>query len=193
MNLYIINRSDRPERLRHAREELRKQNLNAHLFEAIIDKPGWRGCRDSHLQLLEKNKKEVAWMCLEDDALFLGDFHSSVEQAIRELPPDWDLLSLGCSPQEPFKRYSEHLFEMGKAWCTQALIWRNREGGAVEHILKNRERINKIDVFFVEEVYKQFNCFVIFPLLVTQLQFPSDTCLRSDVSTIVKQFNKFCI
>lgn len=193
MNIYVINRPDRPERLVHCREELRKQNLNAHYFEAVIAKPGWSGCATSHLAIMEKNRNEVAYMILEDDVLFLGDYHSAVEEALRELPPDWDMLSLGCSPQEPFERYSDHLFKMGKAWCLHAVIYHNRKGGATEFILNNTYNINKIDVFYSQEVYPKYNCYTIFPILSTQIQYQSDTCKRSDVSTIVKQYAKFCI
>ena len=190
---YLINRSDRPERLRHAHEELSKQNLNVHVFKAIVGRPGWKGCRDSHLQIMEMCRNEETFLVLEDDVVFLGDYHSAVEQAMAELPRDWDCLFLGASPQEPFEVYSEHLFNMGKSFTTHAIIWHNRPNGAVEYILSHRYKINKIDVFFNAEIYPLFNCFLIYPLLVTQKQFKSDTCTRSDVSTIITNYNRFCI
>ena len=155
--------------------------------------PGWKGCRDSHLAIMDKCSNEEMFQILEDDLLFLGDYYSAVERAMGELPPDWDALFLGCSPQEPFIKHSEHLFRMGKSYTTHAIIWRNRQKGAVEYILDNSDKIAKIDVFFAEHIYPNFNCFVIYPLLVTQTQFKSDTCTRSDVSTIQKNFNKYCI
>lgn len=192
MTTYLINREDRPQRLAHAREQLQTQNLNAHVFKAIVGSPGWKGCATSHLSIMERCRNEETFTVFEDDVLFLGDYHSAVELAMEELPHNWDLLSLGCSPQEPFERYSEHLFKMGKSFTTHAIIWHTRYNGAVEHILSHKRDIKKIDVFFSEFVYPNFNCFVSYPLLVTQAQFKSDTCTRSDVSTIEKNFNKYC-
>jgi len=193
MQSYIINRQDRPERLNHAREELSKQQLNARVFKAFITKPGWLGCRDSHLAVMEKCKEEDMFLILEDDILFLGDFHTALDEVSGELPSDWDCLFLGASPQEPFERYSPHLFKMGKAWCAHAIVWHNRPNGAIEYILSHKSDINKIDVFFANEIFPKFNCFLIYPLLVTQVQFKSDTCTRSDVSTIAKNYSLYVI
>jgi hypothetical protein len=130
---------------------------------------------------------------LEDDVLFLGDYHTAVEQAMSELPSNWDMLLLGASPQEPFQKYSEHLFKMGKAWCLHAVIYHTRYNGAVEYILSNKNQIKKIDVFYSDFVYPNFNCFTITPMLCTQSdKFNSDNCKRSDVSTLLTNFNKYC-
>jgi GR25 family glycosyltransferase involved in LPS biosynthesis len=193
LKTYLINRDDRPERLAHAREELIKQNLNAHVFKAIVTSPGWIGCRDSHMHIMELCRNEVSFLILEDDVLFLHDFYENIMQAMEELPENWDALFLGASPQEPFERYSEHLFKMGKAYTTHAIIWHPRHEGAVEYILSHKHHIKKIDMFFTQEVFPKFNCFLINPLLVTQRQFKSDTCHNSDVSTIALNYNKYCI
>jgi GR25 family glycosyltransferase involved in LPS biosynthesis len=194
MITYLINREDRPQRLAHAREQLQAQNLNAHVFKAIVGSPGWKGCRDSHVSLMERCRNEETFQILEDDVLFLGDYHSAVENAMWELPNEWDALFLGASPQEPFERYSEHLFKMGKAFTTHAIIWHTRYKGAVEFILSNKKDIHKIDVFFNDFIYSNFNCYCIYPLLCIQSgSFSSDTCKVSDVSTISKNYNLFCI
>lgn len=188
-NVYVINREDRPERLGYIGWP------DANIFNAIITKPGWKGCRDSHLAIMNKCKNENEFFIFEDDVDFLWNspnFCNYFWNMISELPEDWDCLSLGLSPQEPFERYSEHLFKIGKAWCLHATMWNNREGGAVEYILTHKEEIGKIDVFLSEKVYPNFNCFVGYPILCTQKQFPSDTCGKSDVSTIVKNYNKYC-
>jgi hypothetical protein len=189
---YCINLDRRADKWAYARTEFERMGIRVKRFSAFDTRPGWVGCRDSHIAIMELCRGENMLTIYEDDVQFLAT-QQDIALAFMELPADWDMLSLGCSPQEPFERYSEHLFKMGKAWTTHAIIWRNRKGGAVEYILANKDRIKKIDVFFAEEIYPQFNCFVAYPLAVTQTQFQSDTCKRSDVSTIITQYNKFCI
>jgi hypothetical protein len=190
---FVINREDRPERKEHAINTLLFQGFEPEIFNAIITQPGWKGCRDSHLEILEKNKHRAGVFIFEDDIEFSIYYDNQCfYDMCQELPLDFDCLSLGLSPQEPFERYSEHLFKIGKAWCLHATMWNNREGGAVEYILTHKEEIGKIDVFLSEKVYPNFNCFVGYPILCTQKQFPSDTCGKSDVSTIVKNYNKYC-
>lgn len=193
LEAYIINRADRPQRLAHAREELIKQNLNARVFEAIIDKPGWKGCRDSHLAIMEKCKELGSFLILEDDVLFVNDYYDVMIPAMAELPTDWDCLYLGASPKQPQERYSEHLFRLKNAHVTHGILWHNRKNGAVEYILNYKDEILKIDDFFAREVQPNFNCFVVYPILATQAEFKSDTCHRSDVSTIITNYQKYCI
>lgn len=110
-----------------------------------------------------------------------------------QLPLDWDCLYLGASPQEPQERYSENLFRIKNSWCMHAILWHNREGGAIEYLLANKDRINKIDVFMAQEVMPKFNCFLIAPMVATQRETgTSDTCAKSDVSTIKTNYDKYC-
>jgi GR25 family glycosyltransferase involved in LPS biosynthesis len=193
MVVHLINRVDRPERLAFAREQLSKVGFNAHRFEAVIDDVGWRGCALSHLQLFDKCKSSPFHIIFEDDIEFTdADFHGVMQGAIKELSPDWDALYLGANPTRPQEQYSEHLYHLNGAWTTHAIIWHNREGGAVEYMLEHADEILKIDVFISSVLMPKFNFFLTRPMLVTQHQFQSDTCKRSDVSQIQKNYNKYC-
>lgn len=192
MNIYVINRTDRPERRAHAMEQLKSQRLNAHLYPAKINKIGWKGCRDSHIScLISILHSEEIGMILEDDVLFLQDIDMAFE-AMVELPLDWDCLYLGGSPRTPQEQYSDHLYKAKDTLTTHAIMWNPREGGAIEYILDHEGGVNKYDVFLREHIQPKFNCFMVKPLICTQVQFKSDTCIRSDVSTIEKNFNLFC-
>lgn len=174
--------------------ELEKVGISVTRFPAIDTKPGWKGCRDSHLQVMETCRNEVAFMILEDDVKFLhNDPLAVIDDALWELPHEWDCLFLGASPQEPQEIYSKHLYRLKNALTTHAIIWHTRYGGAVEHILSHKDHINKIDIFLKDVIFPEFNCFLIRPLLVTQVQFQSDTCQRSDVSTIEANYLKYCL
>ena len=193
MNIYVINRSDRPQRLSDVREELSSQNLNAHVFSAVIAKPGWVGCTESHLAIMEKCKGEKTYMILEDDVRFrFANIMWWVSGNMEALPSDWDCLYLGGSPQEPQEKYSDKLFRARHVKCTHAIVWNNRPNGAVEYILSHRSDIKKIDVYLANVIQMNFNCFLARPLLATQHQYLSDTCKKSDVSTIITNYFKYC-
>ncbi len=192
MSIYIINRDDRPERYAHAKAELLAHRMDAIRFPAIITKPGWMGCRDSHLAIMDKCKEEKEFFILEDDILIL-DVPNYYPIAYSELPEDWDALYLGASPKEPQEWYSTHLYKLKNAHTTHAIVWHNRTNGAVEYILSHKHHIKKIDDYFATVIQPKFNCFVISPMMITQKQFSSDTCKKSDVSTIHANYLKFCV
>lgn len=193
MRTSVINLNRRIDRWAVVREHLYEKGIHITRFAGIDIKPGWKGCRDSHLALLEKHREDVVFMILEDDVEFLWDDPLEwINAAIDELPLEWDALFLGASPQEPQERYSEHLFRLKNAFTTHAIIWYARDNGAVDHILSHKDDIDKIDVYFRDVIFPNFNCFLTWPLLATQRQTQSDCCRHSDLSTIVKNYNKFC-
>jgi len=194
MVVHVINLDRRVDRWAVVREHLHDVGISPIRFTGIDKKPGWKGCRDSHLALFEKCKEDTVFMILEDDVQFLWeDPMEWIYTSLDELPLEWDALFLGASPQEPQERYSEHLFELRNSFTTHAIIWRYRTEGAVEYILKHKEEINKIDVYFRDVIFPKFNCFLTWPLIATQRQTKSDCCTHSDLSTIKRNYNKYCI
>jgi GR25 family glycosyltransferase involved in LPS biosynthesis len=194
MKTIVIHRHDRPERLQDLVEHLRIIGWDSFsVFDAIIDKPGWKGCRDSHLAVMEDYKDEVMFLVLEDDVRFVENT-SEIVSSLFQLPQDWDCLFLGVNPQEPQKRYSKNLFKLSKSFCTHSIIWHPRKGGAVEYILEHKAEIEKIDVFFCEKIFPNFNCFLTEPLVCVQSsKYNSDTCKKSDVGQISKNYSKYCL
>jgi GR25 family glycosyltransferase involved in LPS biosynthesis len=196
MEIFVINRDDRPERLMDVRSELEKQGLNAHRFDAIVNKQGFIGCRNSHLAVMEKCRNESTFMILEDDATFLYEKYYTqlfIKAAMIQLCSDWDALFLGCSPQEQQEHYSNNLYRLRNAKCTHAIIWHNRPNGAVEYILAHKTDIGKIDRYLYEVIMPMFQIYCVYPMLVTQKQTKSDIAHRSDCSSIERNFIKYCI
>jgi hypothetical protein len=194
MKTVVISRQDRPERLKRAQEQFVKYGIGeADVFDAFIEIPGWKGCRDSHLGVLEKYKEEDTLLVFEDDVEFLIDPSEPVAESLWELPRIWDLLYLGINPQEKFDRFSDHLFRARKGYCAHAIIYNNTQRRVVPYILNNRGKIQKYDVFLSNIVNEEFVSFVVYPLVCTQWQHSSDTCQRTDSSVIERNYNKYCI
>lgn len=187
---YVINLDRRHERWLCVKEELMRNGFSPQRISAIDN--GWKGCRDSHLYVLNLTTNQNSFFVFEDDVEFIGDA-KLISKAIKQLPKDWDCLYLGASPQELQERISDNLFRISKSWCMHSILWHNRKGGAIEYMLANRKDIGKIDVFMANKVMPKFNCFLIYPIICTQKETnTSDTCTRSDVSTIKRNYDKYC-
>ena len=192
MNCNVINLDRRPDRWVIVREQLHDLDFHVTRFTGIDN--GWRGCGASHLQLLQEGLDHKFLTIFEDDILFLWTHPiPMIIICMEDLPPDWDCMYLGASPKEPQVRYSDNLFRLKNAHTTHGIIWHNREGGAVEYILSHKKDIGKIDNYMATVIQPKFNCFVTAPMLATQRQTQSDTCKRADTSTIIKNYNRYCI
>ncbi len=188
---YCINLDRRQDKWHYVQNEFKRVGIhNVIRFSAVDTKPGWVGCRKSQLKIMELCRGENEFCIFEDDVKFIG-YWGGLIMGCQQLPSDWDCLYLGASPREPQEQYSSSLFRLKNAVCAHAIIWHNRTNGAVEYILSHSHHIRKIDDFYATVIQPNFNCFIVWPIICTQTQFKSDTCTRSDVSTIEKQYNKF--
>lgn len=192
---FVINLAERTDRWGRVKPELSKYCIDYNRFEAIGG--GWRGCRDSHLAILD-NVKKLRWkddyhyiLILEDDVEFLPDWKEYFRKSRFYLPLDWSLLYLGCSPQAPLEKFNDYLYVVKESFCTHAILYNNSRRGVVDYILSCRDEIQKIDVFYRQVIQEQFKCFVTYPLCATQWDNKSNTCKRSDVSTIEKNYKRF--
>jgi len=197
MKYYCINLESRPERWERARAEFNKHNLIVERFNGIRKNPGYIGCRDSHLAILSDMKKN-RWhddykfvTIFEDDIEFLPDWRENMSNARRNIPIGWDILYLGCSPQEPLKKIGDYIYRAKNCLTTHAMLFNNKKHGVVDAILSMANNINKIDVFYKDVIQERFMCYAMYPMGVTQYQSQSDTCTRCDTSTILSNFLKY--
>jgi GR25 family glycosyltransferase involved in LPS biosynthesis len=65
MKNYVINLDRRVERWQYVREHLADLGIKVIRFSAIDTKPGWVGCRESHLRILELCKDEEIFCIFE--------------------------------------------------------------------------------------------------------------------------------
>ncbi len=102
---------------------------------------------------------------LEDDCVFLESQH--LEDALRELPYNWDIIYLGCNVRDPSpRRFSRHLYRVQDAWMTHAIGY-NRK--VIPFLLENQPDIN--EQMFDNWVGSQLcglNAYVISPMVAWQ-------------------------
>ena len=107
---------------------------------------------------------------VEDDIAFRDLDH--LEQAISELPSDWDVLYLGANllcwnNGEPNpERYSKHLFRVRAAWTTHAVAYHKR---CVRRILE-RQPMFSVQMFdnFLSEMLPELNAYIVAPMVAWQ-------------------------
>lgn len=167
MRTFCINLDIRPDRWEATQKEMLKLDVVAERFSAIKKDPGWEGCRDSYLELFRNVQYLDQFMVIEDDIEVCLNGKEIIDAAIKQLPAKWDMLYLGATLNTPLERVTSNLFRLRRGYTTHAIIY-NDQHNIVDFILKNKKEIRKIDVFFADEVQERFNCYITYPMAVTQ-------------------------
>lgn len=175
MKTYIINLERRKDRMQDVQSPFEYEIFKATEgsifdFEPSKRMRGHLGCWDSHKRLMEKIQGENNGMTLvlEDDFKFV-DFN--IDQYLKELPENWDLLYLGGINQDAPEPYSEKLDHAKNILQTHAYIVRDKFVPTLLNILSNHRW--KVDIVF-SEALKRGNCFICNPPLVIQKESKSD-------------------
>jgi hypothetical protein len=136
-------------------------------FQALPDIGPHQSFNRSTRQILSdfNDSSHETLLFLEDDVQFRDLSH--LEEALSELPPDWDIVYLGANllNGEP-ERYSDHLFRVKSAWTTHAIGYNKK---VIPFLLENQKG-------FSEEMYDQtlsnllpsLNAFVVAPMVAYQ-------------------------
>ena len=188
---YCISLPERNDKWNLARNEISKLGIERITkYEGHKRSPGWQGCRLSHLNLMKEIKDEIFLIAEDDFLINTKDPIKKLDKAIQQLPKDWDLLYLGSTLNEPLERYSSNLFRMSAGWTTHAMIF-NNQNGIKEFIVENCP-MQKIDVWYANEIQKKFNCFITYPMIATQRGGFSDVIDRPvDYAIIQERYNQY--
>ena len=186
MLTYCINLPHRTERWEQAKAEIEAFGLHPLRLNGVEHLDGHTGCTQAHLNAL-KHLKPPFLLC-EDDIKFVGTL-KDLQNAIAQLPPDWDMLYLGATLQNKLERYSDNLFRLKDAYTTHAIVYNSQR--VIDYIVANHNT-RKVDVFFADTVQHEFNCYVASPIIATQRAGFSDIVgYHTDYAGIVDSFNKF--
>jgi len=168
-----INLKHRTDRFERTLKEffLLPFDFNVERIDAFYMNPGWEGCKYSHLYAIEKCKNDEVIFIVEDDVKFILKNSIVLKSAINQLPPDWEILYLGVNFmsakfEQKLKLYSPNLVQVTQGYGCYAYIINNTNGLAGE-ILRNRENMRKIDVFYETTIQPRGKCFAIYPMLAT--------------------------
>jgi len=156
-NIYYLNLAKRKDRRIICEEYFKELGWEVERIEAYEG-----NFNKSHIEAIGKIKGNG--LILEDDIKFKN--LDTLEQAIKELPEDWDLFYLGANIRaERLKRYSTNLFHLENAWTTHAIAY--SEKGA-KWILENFHEDDVIYDEFLRINQEKLKCFIISPLIAFQ-------------------------
>lgn len=165
--ILVINLKHRVDRLKQATEELDKYHIPYEIIEAIPNETGALGLLHTMRSIFQKaiggGEKEV--LLFEDDALFLNDPNIFMDECLKQLPDDYDLLYLGGNPTIPFSGfYSPNLLPVTRMFSTHAVLYSRK---AMEMFLELGQLI-PLDVRITVPIQQRGKSFCVYPLLCTQ-------------------------
>lgn len=126
--------------------------------------PGAYGCLRSHLEIIERARKEGLQRVLifEDDTVFDPRFNDMFAAAINQLPADWDMLLFGGLHGEPPQRITPNVMKVTYSLSTYAYAMKHTiYDGFIE---VNRQATRVLDEN-TRLLQKRFNCYCFMPHL----------------------------
>jgi GR25 family glycosyltransferase involved in LPS biosynthesis len=141
---------------------------------------GFIGCGLCHLEILKvAQAQNQNILIFEDDALLINDYTNIIQNAINELPENWDMLYLGGNICSHITRVSSHLGRLTHAQSTHAYgVNKNFLDELIDY-LEPRKYTQVIDITYASEIIPTHNCFITIPMIAIQ---------RADKSDIEGQF-----
>jgi SAM-dependent methyltransferase len=152
--------------------ELNKFNISFHEIPCILADENinvWQANGYSFLKVFESYLNADCpkpLLILEDDIQFTAYPKTIVENAIHELPEDWDLLYLGANIKSQCLSYSKHLNIVTGAWCTHSVLFSKK---AINFIIKNFDPMKDFPLDeWLRNNTDKMKMFICKPTLVTQ-------------------------
>lgn len=166
--IVCINLKHRKDRKKFMEKQRNKMGLEKMVyFLAKKHKNPKKGCLESHLNIIKNSKRRNSGyaLILEDDAKFLRKLE------IKTIPDDWDILYLGGTIKET-ENYDMNWKKALNVWTTHAYIINPRIYDKLITELENYDQ--EIDRYYVEHIQPNNKCFIINPIMVTQVDGYSD-------------------
>lgn len=149
-------------------------------------KKGQVACKMSHRQVIIENRNEPCVMLIEDDAIFNKGICEVFFEAIKDLPENWDMLYLGAHHFYEPKKINGKIYTCNVALSTVCYIVNKK---MYDIIIKGLEKDVILDIYYTNVIQQKYNCYCIFPNLVTQANGMSD--IEGGVVNYEKFYNKW--
>lgn len=150
---------------------------------------GNNGCTLSHYFIIERAKL-IGWKSVfifEDDAELHKDFQQIFNEAIKELPADWDMLYLGGSHREKPQQISKYIYKVTQTYTTHAIAVNHT---MYDRIIKSFTSLEQpVDCYYANW-QKEINAYVIAPHLAWQRGGYSDIEERDMHYPFLKNFDQ---
>jgi hypothetical protein len=187
MKTFCINLKRRKDRKKKMVKQFLKYKMekSVEFFTAKLHPDGGvAGCRDSHLQIIQKAKslKLPYVMILEDDLQFSQNLHK-----LPEFPKEWSMLYLGGTLTSNIGESEEKWVKIKDCWTTCGYILHS---SLYDKVIKDLQSYqDEVDRYYVEEIQHEYHCYLVNPIMVKQRNDYSDIEKRNvnyDVDTVLR-------
>ena len=159
----VINLDRRADRMEQFDSQAKELNIKYERLQAVEATDPVLGCKLSHIAALNKYDSEVIFV-FEDDAQFVDDFEQVFDQAMANVPDDWDMLYFGAYllKKEPVNMYWSRSLESSSthAYAVRKHMVPKLTQVALEHK-------GHVDVAFTS-LHKDIKAYVARPTLIYQ-------------------------
>lgn len=168
-SIKVLNQKSRPDRWELAEEEFQRIGISTYeqFYSIDAEIPYQSFCISQHAMLksfLGSNGSHL--LTLEDDVIFKNTDH--FDDAMRQLPKDWDVLYLGANIRgEKPQYYKNNIRRIRTAYTTHAIAYSRR---MVTYIVDSYNPYNyqMYDSWLSDNVLGTHNCYVINPMIAFQ-------------------------
>jgi len=113
---------------------------------------------------------EDYFLVLEDDAKFEVGWREKLDAALRDAPPDWDIIYVGacCAADKPRTQIRGDLYELKYPMCTHGYFVRKK---ALRYLIETQDAARlyaPIDISLIFHSLPQMKVFTVFPTIMTQ-------------------------
>lgn len=158
--IYCINLDSRPDRWEESENEFNRIGWSVERFPGST-----KSFNHAQYECLKACKDYKSSLILEDDCEFKSLDHLD---ALKSLPKDWDLVSLGSTLLSKHKeKVNDNLYRYRDGWATQAMGYSQK---MVSWLVDNFDPMNGTiyDEWLRLNVLNQFKCYIVRPMIVYQ-------------------------
>jgi glycosyl transferase family 25 len=182
-NIYVINLKERTDRRSHIESELKKINCSDYKLVEGIDgntiinqtklKNGMFGLVSTYLKIYDewskKNSDEI--LIIEDDCLFVENFNEKLEDYIKNVPPDWDMLYFGANHNYNIGlttlKINDHCIKLNTSYSAHCVLLKKP---VFEELIQNIRNFTVENDVMMATLQKKYNAYSSSEALATQIE-----------------------
>ena len=178
---YYINLEHRVDRKNHIEKELYKVGITNYIrLNAVYNTEGWKGCTQSHIQVLEKFMESGLNNCLvlEDDFYFVDhEYSKNILQKFSQEDIEWDIVLLTCNCKKTKISNIDYLVKPDKPAQTTAgyIVNKNFAKILCDNFKRSVEKNKALDTYWkILQDNDKYKWYIFEPRLGKQLNGYSD-------------------
>ena len=181
-SIYVINLKERSDRRDHIIKELNKVECDNYiLFDAVNGGEipnnsrltnGMFGLVSTYLNIYEhwKNNKTGNITIIEDDCVFVDDFNEKINNYIKYVPDNWDMIYFGGNHNKHMgiktENINEYCLKLNHSFTAHCVILKDQ---VFEHLISEIKKFTIENDVILANLQKVYNAYCSVDVLATQI------------------------